>query len=437
MASASSVPRIVGRYVLHDPIASGGMASVHLGHFAGAMGFSRMVAIKRLHAHFAHDPDFRAMFVDEARLAARIHHPNVVQTLDVVTEGSELFVVMEYVEGDSLASLMRKMAERKERLSPRIAVAILIGVLHGLHAAHEACSAEGEALQLVHRDVSPPNILIDVGGVARVLDFGVAKAEGRLQTTNNGMLKGKIAYMAPEQLTGGELDRRSDLYACGVVLWEALTGKRLFRADSTAALITRVMEGCAQPPSQWVADLDPRLDAIVSRALARSKEDRFVTALDMALALESLGLAAPTSEVASWMRELSSSVLEGRAHIVAAIEGRSMVVPTTSRSAPNDELRVSVDEPPTSLQPRVIPGANEETTGTHTYPRARVTRSRVRHGALLVGAGLLAIVPLAVFAWHGSPLGAGQRAESDLPSATATLRDNRKHVGAIRVADNG
>src|SRR3984885_9026799 len=216
------------RYVIGDEIAAGGMATVHLGRMRGGGGFARTVAIKRLHAQYAKDPDFFAMLLDEGRLAASIHHPNVVATLDVVASGDDLFVVMEYLHGAPLNTILRDTVRRGERIPPPVAAAIVAGALRGLHAAHEARDAGGALLGVVHRDVSPQNILVGVDGTARVLDFGIAKARGRAHATATGQIKGKFAYMPPEQLHGEELDRRADVYAAGVVLWESLVGGRLF-----------------------------------------------------------------------------------------------------------------------------------------------------------------------------------------------------------------
>src|SRR5262245_3092434 len=188
MAQAEEHPveRVVGRYALYGEIASGGMATVHFERLLGPVGFSRTVAIKRLHPQFAKDPEFVSMFLDEARLAARIRHPNVVATLDVVATKGELFLVMEYVQGESLSRLARAVMARGENLPPRIVASIMCGVLHGLHAAHEARDQRGEPLGIVHRDVSPQNVLVGIDGTARVVDFGVAKASGRHQSTRKG-----------------------------------------------------------------------------------------------------------------------------------------------------------------------------------------------------------------------------------------------------------
>ncbi|MGH7280352.1 MAG: serine/threonine-protein kinase, partial [Polyangiaceae bacterium] len=232
----------MGRYALYAEIASGGMATVHFGRLLGPVGFSRTVAIKRLHPQFAKDPEFVSMFLDEARLAARIRHPNVVPTLDVVATQGELFLVIDYVQGESLSKLVRGARGRGQRVPPRIVATILSGSLHGLHAAHEARNERGEPLNIVHRDISPQNILVGTDGVARVLDFGVAKAAGRIQTTREGQLKGKLAYMAPEQLSG-DVSRKTDVYAAAVVLWEALTGRRLFTGENEAAILGKVISG--------------------------------------------------------------------------------------------------------------------------------------------------------------------------------------------------
>ena len=224
---------VLGRYALHAELASGGMATVHIGRLMGPVGFARTVAIKRLHAHFAKDPEFVSMFLDEARLAGRIRHPNVVPVLDVVAEQGELFLVMEYIHGDSLSKLLRQVREQGEKMPLGVTVSILAGALQGLHAAHETTNDQGEPLEIVHRDISPQNIMVGADGITRVADFGIAKAAGRAQSTQDGQLKGKLCYMAPEQLAQRPVDRRTDVYSASVVLWEALTGQRLFQADVT------------------------------------------------------------------------------------------------------------------------------------------------------------------------------------------------------------
>lgn len=325
-AAAQPAPvRIVGRYALYEAIAAGGMATVHLGRLRGPVGFARTVAIKRLHPEYARDPEFVSMFLDEARLAARIRHPNVVQTIDVVAEDGELFLVMDYVQGESLSRLLRLVHDNQKAIPHRVVTAIMSGALQGLHAAHEARDERGENLGLVHRDVSPQNILIGADGLTRVLDFGVAKAAGRVHTTREGRVKGKLAYMAPEQIQSGEITRAADIYSASVVLWEALTGRRLFHSDNQTTVLARILAGNVTKPSAAVPGLPAAYDAVVLKGLSRAPKDRFNDALEMAHALEECAGLESHAAVARWMEELAGRALAERAERVADIERGSGV----------------------------------------------------------------------------------------------------------------
>jgi serine/threonine-protein kinase len=315
---------MLGRYALYEKIASGGMASVHIGRLLGPVGFTRTVAIKRMHPQFAGDPEFVSMFLDEARLAARIRHPNVVPTLDVVAMSGELFLVMEYVQGESLARLVRAAASRGERVPQEIVVAVMVGALHGLHAAHEAKNDHGEPLGIVHRDVSPHNVLVGTDGVARVLDFGVAKAAGRVATTREGHLKGKMAYMAPEQVRG-TVTRATDVYAASVVLWEALTGQRLFVGDSDVQVLEKVLKGCEVPPGKLVPGLPAALDAVTMRGLCPDPTGRFASAREMARVLEESVPPVTASKLGDWVETAARDALEERSARIALIESDSAV----------------------------------------------------------------------------------------------------------------
>jgi eukaryotic-like serine/threonine-protein kinase len=312
--------RRVGRYQLHEPIASGGMAVVHLGRIVGPSGFSRTVAIKRLHPHLATDPEFVAMFLDEARLAARVQHPNVVATLDVVASDGELFLVMDYVLGASLSQLGRWAKQQGSPTPPAVVSSVIAGALYGLHAAHEAQDEGGELLAIVHRDVSPQNILVGVDGVARVVDFGVAKAASRAQSTRDDQVKGKLAYMAPEQILRKNVDRRADVYAAGVVLWEALAARRLFVADDIAAVAAMVLEGAVPRMTSTRTDLASGIDDVVKRALARDPADRFGAAIDFAAALEAAIQPAPQREVGAWVERVAGKELDARRKLVSVVE---------------------------------------------------------------------------------------------------------------------
>jgi eukaryotic-like serine/threonine-protein kinase len=344
VAVPAAKPKLVGRYALFDEIACGGMAAVHVGRLVGPVGFSRTVAIKRLHPQFAKDPEFVTMFLDEARLAARVRHPNVVPTLDVVASQGELFLVMEYVQGESFARLLHIMKSANKRVPREIVCSVLASVLHGLHAAHEAKSERGEPLGIVHRDVSPQNILVGVDGIARVLDFGIAKAAGRAQITREGQVRGKMAYIAPEQLQQGAANRKADVYAAAVVLWEALTGERLFLGDSEAATIAKVLTGDVAKPSTLVPDLPTELDQVVMRGLSRDPAERFETAKDMARALEACSTMATASAIGEWVEATAGNALSVRSRIVSEIE-QIEDFPVADYSSRPPRILASAEEP--------------------------------------------------------------------------------------------
>jgi eukaryotic-like serine/threonine-protein kinase len=332
----------LGRYALYGEIAAGGMATVHVARLIGSVGFARTVAIKRLHPHLAKDPDFVGMFLDEARLAVRVRHPNVVATLDVVKDGKELFLVMEYVAGESLSRLVRKTREAGERMPPRYVGAIMCAALEGLHAAHDATSERGVPLGLVHRDISPQNIHVGIDGVARVLDFGIAKATNRVQETRTDQIKGKVAYMSPEQLAKGPIDRRADVYSASVVIWEALTGQRLFKADDVPALVYSIMNDYIRRPSEVVPDLPRGIDEVVMKGLDREAEKRWSSARELAVALERVLGTAPAREIGEWAEKTGGDALAWRIELVQRIESE------TSSSIPPGLLRASAKHSPSS-----------------------------------------------------------------------------------------
>jgi serine/threonine protein kinase len=317
------LPEKLGRYSVFAEIASGGMATVHLGRLIGTAGFSRTVAIKRLHPHLAKDPNFVSMFLDEARLAARIRHPNVVHIIDVAAEEGELLLVMEYVLGETVGRIIRAASLEQLRIPPPVVSSIMIGALDGLHAAHEATSERGHPLGIVHRDMSPQNVIVGKDGVARLLDFGVAKADGRMHETRDGSVKGKFAYMAPEQIERDHVDRRTDIFSASIVLWEALTGERLFLGETPAKLVHAVLNDEMRAPSQVAASLPQKLDAVVMKGLARDPNQRYATARDMAMALERACRPASAREVGEWIDVLVGRELRERQAMVEAIEAES------------------------------------------------------------------------------------------------------------------
>jgi serine/threonine-protein kinase len=294
------------------------MATVYLGRMAGPKGFSRTIAIKQLHAQLVSNADFVTMFVDEAHLIGRIHHANVVAPIDVVEADGELCIVMEYVHGEAVGQLMR--LSRHEHIPLRVVSAIMVQTLLGLHAAHEVSDAEGNPLSIVHRDVSPQNILVGEDGISRVVDFGIAKVAYRAGSDDMGKLKGKLGYMAPEQLAGGELDRRCDIFSAGIILWEMLTGKRLFAgATSPAEATERMQHFEPRPPSSIVPSLCAELDAIALKALSVAPDGRFANAHDMARAIEAALPPAGAIEVAEWVKRLVGDSLSTRAQWISEL----------------------------------------------------------------------------------------------------------------------
>ncbi|MBX3219378.1 MAG: serine/threonine protein kinase [Labilithrix sp.] len=310
-----SAPAASTKYETLAVIGQGGMATVALGRVRGAAGFTRLVAIKRAHVHLG---DETASMQREAALVSRLHHPNVVRVLDVVEEGSELVLLLDYVEGGSLADLVQRAADvgLEARTRMRAFVRIVVDVAAGLDAAHRATDDEGRMLGLVHRDVSPSNVLVGTDGVARLTDFGIAKAlETSRDRTETGHLKGKIAYMAPEYVESQLADAYGDQFALGVVAWEALAGTRLFRGPTEIETLKRVV--AARVPS--LAEIRPELapiDPVIARALARLSDERHASAQDFGAALEAAArkadLVASHVEVARLVETLLGDELERR-----------------------------------------------------------------------------------------------------------------------------
>ncbi|WP_368671416.1 serine/threonine protein kinase, partial [Corallococcus exiguus] len=272
----------VGKYVVRRKLAEGGMAEIFLCTARGPEGFEKEVVIKRVRAFLASDPDFVQMFIAEARLASRLNHANVVQIFDFDKHEDTYYLAMEYVRGCSLWELRKRSKEAMTPMPPVLVAHIGAEVARGLHYAHRL-RVNGELLNLVHRDVTPHNVLVSYDGAVKLTDFGIAKAGNKL--TNPGVLKGKFAYMSPEQARGESVDVRTDVFALGVVLWELLTGGRLFQGDSEIAVLRAVQESTIVPPARLNPDVPPDLDAVICRALERDLSKRFQTAGELERAL--------------------------------------------------------------------------------------------------------------------------------------------------------
>jgi serine/threonine-protein kinase len=307
------------------------MATVYFARQRGAAGFAKAVAIKRMRPDLVHEREFVDLFVDEARLASRVRHANVVNVTDVVASGDELLLVMEYLHGESLSKLMGRLKDSGTPVPPAIAVSIVVGVLHGLHAAHETKDDLGEPLGIVHRDVSPQNVIVGVDGVARVADFGIARAAGQIHATDDGKTRGKARYSAPEQLRGTGVSRRSDLFSAAVLLWEMLVMRPLFEGETQAAIVTAVLTEPISAPGILVPDLPQSLDEVVLRALDRDPKRRYATALEFANALEGALTPARLPIVSEWVHSLAATELAAREAIVRRIQSGADPAPTSTQ----------------------------------------------------------------------------------------------------------
>ncbi len=399
--------QVLGRYELLMPVARGGMASVWAARLKGTRGFQKLVAIKTMLPGLVDDPSFERMFLDEASLASQVRHPHVIEIMDLGEQDRILYLVMEWVSGEALSIIMKYAATRGGIPLP-IAVHIATQTCRGLHAAHELREPDGVLVGLVHRDVSPQNVLVTYDGVVKVVDFGVAKATARLDTqTEAGQLKGKIAYMSPEQLRGEKIDRRTDVFAMGILLYMMTTGKHPFRGDDQAQTIARISsDEPATLPSMLVPGYPAGLEACLMQALAKDSAKRYPSANDMLLgltrALPSAMRESTDEEVSEFIRRLLPDRLERQKQAIKqALEQADRR--EISRSAPQLQLPESTtDEPATVLEGigremtpstdgRSLPGASS-TEPPPSLAHAESQRRRSLYVAfgliLLVGAGL-------------------------------------------------
>lgn len=452
----------LGRYVLRQELASGGMASVFLAHLSGPHGFEKAVALKQIHPHLAKDRRFVEMFLDEARVAAMIHHPNVCAIIDFGEQAGTPYLVLEYLNGESMSSVVD--AARATGDAPLWLFARIVhDAARGLHAAHQLSGPDGRPLGVVHRDVSPHNIFVLYDGVTKVVDFGVARARGRLSATQSNEVKGKLPYMSPEQFDEGLVDHRTDIWALGVVLWETTVGRRLFRGESDAATIAGVLHKPILRPSDYVPDYPPALEAVVMRCLERDASRRFESAEQLADALEeylyTVGKPAGASQVKRWMHEHFDAEIahrtallrgEAPAPLVSRYTGTAIIAAAASplRSEPRIEVRDGpVEDLPTafvkkrhhrgsSYTPQTDPlPTRDETAPTadphvaslaagsvDTHTRADVSATPVTsspRGRLrvpLMFAAALIAASLAYVVWHGA------REDAVAPHETASTR---------------
>jgi serine/threonine-protein kinase len=435
-------PQQLGRYSLLAPIGTGGMATVYLARLEGARGFARHVAVKVLHPHLAESEEFVRQFATEAKIAARVRHPNVVPVLDVVEDPDAVYLVMDYVEGDTLSGLIHAAEDAGEPLPASVSLRIVCDALEGLHAAHELRDERGELAGVVHRDFSPHNILVGVDGLARLGDFGVAKILTAMPWTRTGVLKGKVRYMSPEQARGGYVDRRCDVWAAGVMVWELFAGRHLFDQDSEPAILMQIAN--SRPPAlrEVCAGVPAAVDEAVAWALQRSADVRCPTALllreRIERAWEPQGGLAAAAEVGGIVRRLCDQAIElDPDESVSAPSGPSRM--SASRRAATD---LAATSPSASgrraaaaraalvgSQPAAGVGAGAGALGTdvRTLSSANLTsvpgtgpraRGRAR-SALLLGAVALAGAALGAGVLHLRLRGSAPRASTEAASGMA------------------
>jgi serine/threonine protein kinase len=315
--------RRLGRFQIIGRLATGGMAEVYLALSGELAGYRTLLVVKRILPHLASNRQFIGMFLDEARLAALLDHPNVVRIIEVGHDGEEYFLAMELVQGKPLSAVLRKATRERRPPSPALAAYIIAQAASGLGYAHALTDGDGRPLGVVHRDVSPQNVLLSFEGAVKLIDFGVARAFGRVAHTSPGGLKGKIEYMSPEQASAEEVDHRADVFALGVVLWEVLTGRRLYRRETELATMRAILDDPIPRPSE-VADVPAELDAVVMRALRKRRDARFASAHEMAQALERFAFSnegfSPI-QVASYMKGLfAAEFMQWRKTATAALD---------------------------------------------------------------------------------------------------------------------
>lgn len=415
----------IDKYEVIYPLEQGGMASVHVGRLSGIAGFEKLVAIKVVHPHLMNERAFLEMFLDEARLAAQIRHPNVVEIYSLGQEEDLYYMMCELVLGQNLRALMQRSLERASPLGFGQIAYIGTEVCRGLHAAHEARSQDGEMLGLVHRDVSPRNVLISYSGHVKIIDFGVAWAKGKLSQTRTGAIKGKIAYMPPEQLQGFPLDRRSDIYSVGVMLYRMATNYHPFPGSTQVERMTRIIEGKFPPPREMRQDVPSELERIILKAMAYSANDRFDTAESMAEDLEAFARSTSEPWGAAALGKISSALFlhEMQRHEVlmrAHRLGQEGQTPAASQQIQNYPYGPHGAEPRTKSDPNATLIPNPQTISGGKWRSVL----KLKLMAVLAPAAVIALGALVYWSGvlqpGGTSAGADGRPES-LPETPAAV----------------
>jgi serine/threonine protein kinase len=367
--TAFAAGTVLGKYEILRPLARGGMAELYLARPRSLPGFEKLLALKRVLPELARKKDVVQMFLDEARLAATLEHPNVIQTYDVGVVDGNYFMAMEFLHGQSLAAVLHQLDQRGERAPLDVALEIAIRVCAGLHYAHERRSSDGRSLGIVHRDVSPQNVFVTYEGGVKLIDFGVAKAATQMNKTNHGTIKGKLSYLSPEQIRCEPLDRRSDLFSLGIVMYEMTLGRRPFPGGSDFAVIKQITEETVKPPSVLDREYPPSLERVVMRMLERDRDQRQQSAREIGHELEDvargLSLFLSSSRLSKFMEGLFANQVA--AHKAAqrreateierieSISSMQMVLMPDERWAPAEQHTMAVGSSMIELEAVVDP----------------------------------------------------------------------------------
>ena len=427
MSKANS--RELGRYELLIELGRGGMAELFLGRLRGAGGFAKLVAIKRILPHLAQDPQFTQMFLDESRIASRLSHPNVCQVFELGEEAGTMFLVMEYLDGVSWDHVL-PVLELDPGRRARVVAGVLGQAAEGLHYAHTLRDHDGTPTPVVHRDVSPQNLFLTIDGVCKVLDFGVSKMMTDGPRTRSGVVKGKLPYMAPEQIRGEPVDARADVFSLGVTAWEALAGRRLYARETDFLIWKAITEEDAPPLAGW----PPAIEAAVRRALSRDRAQRQPTALAFAEELRAAaGFAAP-AELAELVRTRCGDRLAARSRAVATVVGNRRLDPGPDRHA----RETTVEDAGETLDLGARNEAMRMRDASVVVRRSPKARSHTRTAifAALIAATITAAIVAIVLAGRSTPVAvpvaAIDAAVPDAPQAFGSLKDLKTGLERMR-----
>jgi serine/threonine-protein kinase len=429
MTAVAAQNKALGKYRPIAELGRGGMAVVYLAASQGPRGFLKLVVVKELKEELAGDLDFTGMFVDEARIAARLNHPNIVQTYEVVEEEDKFFLVMEYLEGQAFSAVRTRLSKLGS-LTRDHQLRVIVDMLEGLHYAHELTDYDGKPLSLVHRDVSPHNVFVTYAGEVKLVDFGIAKAADSSSHTKTGVIKGKISYMAPEQAFAKKVDRRADIFSAGVMLWEALSGRRMWKGMPDAAIIHHLSLGTIPKIEDEAADVPPELVNVCTRALAANPDERYATAADMKRDLDAYLRALPSpptarefgamlSQAFSTERARITGVIEETMKSQRAITNGGFRVEGLPKLAPDSMGKIRSAPPPVvdpTISERRAYGATQGPDGEREGGPS--TRTLVILGVLLVVVGAGLTTALMVPWGKGTPTPAPS-ATTSAPTATA------------------